>query len=85
MGRREVLAVRLVWYQRADGLWNAACACHATLCGVAFEGRSAAESWHFEAAANERVGRAGTPQQIPECGPKLPDPDPNHPEPPVFP
>jgi hypothetical protein len=76
--------MRLVWYQRADELWNAACACHATLCGVPFEQRENAEVRHFELAAIERVSRAEA-NQIPACGPKLPEPNPNLPDPFVFP
>jgi hypothetical protein len=81
---RERAALHLVWYQRPDGCWNAACACHATIAGWAFEDRAAAEAGHFAIADKERARRAGTPSQIPDCGPKLPDPNPNHPEPPVF-
>jgi hypothetical protein len=82
--------MRLVWYQRADDLWNAACACNATLCGVTFEQRAAAESRHFELAAVEREHRASRPDrfegnQIAACGPKLPEPNPNLPDPFVFP
>ena len=77
--------MRLVWYRREDGLWNAACACYATICGVPFEQRAAAEAWHFDSANKERERRAGTDHQIPACGPKLPEPNPNVTEPPVFP
>jgi hypothetical protein len=76
--------MRLVWYQRPDALWNAACACHATLCGVPFELRGNAEVRHFELAAVERTSRTEA-SQIPACGPKLPEPNPNLPDPFVFP
>lgn len=80
--------MRLVWYQRADGLWNAACACNATIVGVPFEQRAAAEVRHFATAVEERALRSrtqGHPNPIPACAPKLPEPNPNIPEPPVFP
>ena len=81
--------MRLVWYRRSDGLWNAACACNACIAGVAFEGRAAAEEWHEQLANTERARRAANPahfgSQIPACGPKLPDPNPNLPTPFVFP
>ena len=67
--------MQLIWHQRKDGLWNAACACNATICGVEFERRAQAEAWHFDR----------TRSQIPACGPKLPEPNPNHPDPFVFP
>ena len=82
--------MKLVWYQRKDGLWNAACACHATVIGIAYEQRTAAEAEHFRAANAERTRRAKEPvsferSQIPSCGPKLPEPNPNLPDPFVFP
>jgi hypothetical protein len=79
--------MRLVWYQRQDQLWNAACACHATVCGVPFERRGDAEIRHFELATIERAQRASRADdsQIPACGPKLPEPNPNLPNPFVFP
>lgn len=82
--------VKLVWYQRKDGLWNAECACNATICGVMLEHRGEAESWHFKQAAEERAFRASLAErfsknQIPPCGSKLPDPDPNLPGGYVFP
>lgn len=81
--------MRLVWYQRADGLWNAACACNATIVGATFEQRAAAEERHFVIAGHERAFREKTqgslPGPIPACGPKLPEPNPNIPGPPVFP
>jgi hypothetical protein len=82
--------MRLIWHQRRDGLWNAACACNASVCGVPFERRAQAESWHFDHTITERAHRAKNPEifagsQIPPCGPKLPEPNPNFPEPLVFP
>lgn len=77
--------MKLVWHQREDGLWNSACACNASLCGVEFERRAQAEAWHFDRAHTERAHREKTGNQIPACGPKLPEPDPNHPDPFVFP
>lgn len=80
--------MRLVWYQREDGLWNAACACNATIVGVPFEQRDAAEERHFLIADHERTFRGKSqgslPSPIPACGPKLPDPNPNIPGPLVF-
>jgi hypothetical protein len=88
--------MRLVWYQRQDGLWNAACACNATVVGIAYERRADAETAHFETARIKREHRANNPEridgvlrasrnQIPPCGPKLPEPNPNFPDPFVFP
>jgi len=82
--------MRLVWYQRADGLWNAACACDASICGVAFERRADAEAAHRDLATTERAHRAANPtrfagNQIPACGPRLPEPNPNLPGPLRFP
>ena len=81
--------MRLVWYRRQDGLWNAACACNACLAGVAFEKRAEAEQWHEQLANTERARREANPvsferNQIPACGPKLPEPNPNLPDPFVF-
>lgn len=83
--------MKLVWHQRGDGLWNAACACNTTICGVDFARRTEAEASHFARARMERERRfQATPalapgSQIPACGPKLPEPNPNHPGPLVFP
>ena len=79
--------MQLVWHQRKDGLWNAACLCNATVCGVEFSRREQAEAWHFDLARMEREHRAAhAPNtQIPACGPKLPEPNPNEPGPLVFP
>lgn len=60
-----VETLTLKWQQREhDGLWNAACACGATLAGVGEPDREEAEQRHFENTAIDRV-RAG----YPECGP----------------
>ena len=80
--------MQLVWHQRKDGLWNAACACNATVCGVPFERRAEAETAHFDLTKTERDHRAAQPERftpIPPCGPKLPEPNPNLPGPLVFP
>lgn len=77
--------MKLIWHQRKDGLWNAECACHATIAGWFLERRAEAEAAHFDLANKERIRRAGTANQIPACGPKLPEPNPNDPDPFVFP
>jgi hypothetical protein len=82
--------MRLVWYQRQDSLWNAACACNASICGVAFERRADAEQTHFDLTTAEREFRSSRPRrfagnQIPACGPALPEPNPNLPGTLVFP
>jgi hypothetical protein len=78
--------MRLIWYQRKDGLWNAACACNAMICGLPFERRADAEAAHFELTIMERTSRTKRGQsQIPPCGPKLPEPNPNDPSALVFP
>jgi len=82
--------MRLVWYQRRDSLWNAACACNASVVGVPFPRRAEAEQAHFDLTVTERKFRAEHPErfagnQIPPCGPKLPQDDPNLPGPFVFP
>lgn len=82
--------MKQIWYRRNDGLWNAACACNACIAGVEFEKRAAAEEWHEQLANTERARRAADPvsfdrNQIPPCGPKLPEPNPNFLGPLVFP
>jgi len=80
--------MQLVWYQRKDGLWNAECACNAAVCGVEFERRAEAERAHFDLTKMERAHRATHPErfaQLPACGPKLPELNPNLPGPRVFP
>ena len=80
--------MQLVWHQRKDGLWNAARACNATVCGVPFERRAEAEAAHFDLTKMEREHRAAHPARftaIPPCGPKLPEPNPNLPGLLVFP
>lgn len=76
--------MRLIWYQRHDSLWNAACACNATVCGIPFGQRADAEAAHFEVAREERARRAEN-NPIPACGPKLPEVNPNFTDPFVFP
>lgn len=82
--------MQLIWHQRKDGLWNATCACNATVAGVPFERRADAEAAHSELTNMERTFRATNPErfagnQIAPCGPKLPEPNPNVPDPLVFP
>lgn len=55
----------LIWIERIDGLWNAECACGATLAGFREEDRTHAEGFHFVNAAAER--RRGA--YYPSCGP----------------
>lgn len=76
--------IRLVWYQRYDSLWNAACSCHTTICGFPFSQRADAEAVHFEAARKVRESRAAN-NPFPACGPKLPEANPNFTDPFVFP
>ena len=52
--------------------------------------RDRAEAWHFDLTIMERAHRAENAErfagnQIPACGPKLPEPNPNLPDPFVFP
>ena len=82
--------MQLVWYQREDGLWNAACACNASIVGVMFERRAQAEASHFALTRMEREFRAKNPKrfagnQIPACAPKLPEHNPNVLAPLMFP
>jgi hypothetical protein len=81
--------MQLIWHQRKDGLWNAACSCNATVVGVPFERRAEAEAAHFDLTKMERAYRSAyrrfAGNQIPPCGPKLPEPNPNLPGPLVFP
>lgn len=82
--------MRLVWYQRADGLWNTECACSAAIVGVTYEQRAKSETWHFALACMDRAFRTENPEhfkssQIPACGPKLPECNPNRFDPFVFP
>lgn len=61
--------MKLNWYRRSDGLWNADCACGSMLCG--FEAPNAilrgktAESWHFDLAKARRDQGV----TVPKCGP----------------
>lgn len=73
--------MRLIWFQRPDGRWNADCACGGSCCGIQFEERAQCEGWHFEYVAKER--KRGTKR--PPCGPKFPDENINMPGPFIFP
>ncbi len=67
--------MRLIWYKRQDGRWNADCTCHATLCGSSLELRKEFEDWHFERAEQDRNnGNKHHP-----CGPRMPEEDLNYP------
>jgi hypothetical protein len=82
--------MQLIWYQRGDGLWNAACACNATIAGIPFDRRADAEAAHFDLTRLERVFRINNPKrftgnQIPACGPKIPESNPNATGPLMFP
>ena len=77
--------MRLVWYQRQDSLWNAACACNASVCGVEFERRADAEAAHFDLTIMERASR-GTPGSLrgkpdPRMRAEAPRAEPVHPSP----
>ncbi len=51
----EAPALKLKWYQRhTDQLWNADCACGATVTGFEIQHREAAEEWHFKMAESAR-------------------------------
>lgn len=73
--------MKLIWFQRPDGLWNADCACGATCCGVLFTERAEFEVWHFQRADEYR--RRGDKHLA--CGPQFPIDDPNRTAPLVFP
>ncbi len=73
--------MKLIWFQRPDGLWNADCTCGASCCGVEFDKRAEFETWHFERAEYDRThGNKHLP-----CGPKFPTEDLNRTESLVFP
>jgi hypothetical protein len=73
--------VRLIWFQRPDGLWNADCTCGASCCGIALNERGSCEEWHFLKASNDRKnGNKYLP-----CGPKFPEANVNTPHSFVFP
>src|SRR5262249_29567252 len=73
--------IRLIWFQRPDGLWNADCTCGASCCGIRFTERAECERWHFERADDDRkCGHKYKP-----CGPRFPEEDLNNPGPFVFP
>jgi len=57
--------LRLNWYQRADGAWNAVCACGSSLVGFEGARRVIGEAWHFGNAEDDR--KHG--QDKPACGP----------------
>jgi hypothetical protein len=65
--------MKLIWYKRRDDLWNAECACGATLCGSSESEREEFETWHFARADEYR--RNGNKVLL--CGSKEPIPDPN--------
>lgn len=73
----------LIWYQRKDGLWNAACSCGSTCCGIQFGERAECEIRHFENTTRDRNYNCTGRKRLP-CGAKLPEIDPNHPEQFVF-
>jgi len=73
--------MRLIWFRRPDGLWNADCACGASCCGITFEERAACEEWHFQRADEDR--KSGNKYLM--CGPKFPDDNVNMPGSLVFP
>jgi hypothetical protein len=64
--------MKMIWYRRPDYLWNARCACGATLCGFEFEARAAAERGHAENVIQER----GAEAPWGACAPALPEMDP---------
>ncbi len=72
--------MKLIWFQRPDGLWNADCTCGASCCGVKLEERAEFEHWHFKSADEARAhGNKHKP-----CGPKFPEENVNMPSPFVF-
>jgi hypothetical protein len=73
--------MKLIWFQRSDGRWNADCVCGATCCGVPFNERGEFETWHFQKADRDR--RNGEKELL--CDPKFPEEDLNMPGPLVFP
>lgn len=72
--------MKLIWFQRPDGLWNADCACGAACCGVDFDKRAEFEQWHFGRADEDR--KHGHKHL--QCGPKFPEENVNMPGPLVF-
>jgi hypothetical protein len=73
--------MKLIWFQRSDGLWNADCTCGAACCGIHFDARASCEAWHFQRAAEDRKNG----NKYKPCGPKFPEEDLNMPGPLVFP
>lgn len=73
--------MRLIWFQRPDGLWNAECTCGVVCVGVTYEDRSPFEKRHLQrAAADREQNNTRTP-----CGPKFPESNVNMPDILVFP
>lgn len=73
--------MKLIWFQRDDGRWNADCTCESSLCGILFEERAQFEELHI---ANVQRDRDRGVERAP-CGPKFPDYNPYNPSPMVFP
>ena len=73
--------MRLIWFQRPDGLWNADCTCGASCCGILFEERGVCEGWHFQRVDEDRKNGI---ERLP-CGPKFPDANVHMPGPLMFP
>lgn len=80
--------MKLIWFKRADGLWNMDCACGASGGGVKLEERAEFEEWHFKKIAEDRAydqkknyRGPGSAIDRPACGPKFPEPDLNDPRP----
>lgn len=67
----------LIWYQRADGAWNADCACGAFLCGFSahLDEQVVIEAQHFRNAERDReLLRRTVPDRVyPPCGLRQPD------------
>jgi hypothetical protein len=73
--------MKLIWFQRPDGLWNADCMCGGACCGIAFRDRGLCEERHLQHVGEEREsGKMRLP-----CGPKFPDANIHMPAPLVFP
>lgn len=61
----ETGCLRLDWYQRPDGRWNADCQCGSTLAGFLLDSRAGAEKDHMTDMEKERENR---PHDHPACG-----------------
>jgi hypothetical protein len=46
--------MKLIWFQRPDGLWNADCTCGASCCGIVLGERAECEAWHFQKTDEDR-------------------------------